>query len=98
MHVCALHHDAHDPDRRWSFVFAIARTWKTTDGKAIKNLVITAHEAQGGRNLLVEAYLLQGALLLRQAVPDAAQAAACFQQALAWRAASRPSRGSYALP
>ena len=30
-----------------------------------------------------EAYRLQGELLLRQAVPDAAQAEACFQQALA---------------
>jgi predicted ATPase len=33
--------------------------------------------------MLAEAYRLQGALLLRQAVPDASQAAACFQQALA---------------
>jgi len=30
----------------------------------------------------VEAYRLQGALLLRQAAPDAAQAEVCFQQAL----------------
>ena len=33
-------------------------------------------------DLLAEAHRLQGELLLRQAVPDAARAAACFQQAL----------------
>jgi predicted ATPase len=34
-------------------------------------------------DLLAEAYRLQGTLLLRQAIPDAVQAEACFQQALA---------------
>ena len=34
-----LDRDAHDPARRWGLVFAIARTWKTVEGKAIKNLV-----------------------------------------------------------
>jgi predicted ATPase len=33
--------------------------------------------------LLAEAYRLQSALLLRQSTPDAAQAEACLQQALA---------------
>src|SRR5262245_27279177 len=42
--------------------------------------VLEAHE-QG--DLRAEAYRLRGALLLRQATPDAAQAEACFQQALA---------------
>jgi hypothetical protein len=28
-----------DPDRTWGFVFAIARTWKTSEGKALKDLV-----------------------------------------------------------
>jgi hypothetical protein len=28
-----------DSARRWGFVFAIARTWKTVEGKSIKNLV-----------------------------------------------------------
>jgi hypothetical protein len=28
-----------DPTRRWGFVFAIARTWKTVEDKAIKDLV-----------------------------------------------------------
>ena len=31
--------DKADPARRWSLVFAIARTWKTVEEKALKNLV-----------------------------------------------------------
>jgi hypothetical protein len=31
--------DKADPKRRWGFVFAIARTWKTEEGKKIKDLV-----------------------------------------------------------
>lgn len=31
--------EATDAERRWGFVFAIARTWKTTGDKAIKDLV-----------------------------------------------------------
>src|SRR2546425_4693598 len=34
-----LKRDADDPARRWGFVFAIARTWKTVEDKAIKDLV-----------------------------------------------------------
>jgi len=34
-----LKRDADEPARRWGFVFAIARTWKTVEGKAIKDLV-----------------------------------------------------------
>jgi predicted ATPase len=41
-----------------------------------------AFEESGRGDLLAEAYRLQGELLLRQAVPEAAQAEACFQQAL----------------
>jgi hypothetical protein len=33
-----LPRDANDPDRRWGFVFAMARTWKTVAGKARKDL------------------------------------------------------------
>jgi class 3 adenylate cyclase/predicted ATPase len=40
-------------------------------------------EASERRDSLTEAYRLQGALLLQQAIPDAARAEACFQQALA---------------
>jgi hypothetical protein len=31
--------DQADPQRRWGFVFAIARTWNMADGKSLKNLV-----------------------------------------------------------
>lgn len=31
--------DKADPKRRWRFVFGIARTWKTEDGKSLKDLV-----------------------------------------------------------
>jgi hypothetical protein len=31
--------DKADPARRWGFVFAIARTWKTVDDTSLKNLV-----------------------------------------------------------
>jgi Transposase DDE domain len=34
-----LTRDAEDSARRWGFVFAIARTWKTVEEKAIKDLV-----------------------------------------------------------
>jgi hypothetical protein len=34
-----MQRDTDDPTRRWGFVFAIARTWKTVEDKAIKNLV-----------------------------------------------------------
>jgi predicted ATPase len=44
---------------------------------------MTALEASERGDLLAEEYRLQGELLLRQPVPDAAQAEACFQQALA---------------
>ena len=43
---------------------------------------LAAFEVSGRRDMLTEAYRLQGELLLRQAVPDAVQAAVCFQQAL----------------
>jgi hypothetical protein len=31
--------DKADTARRWGFVFAIARTWKTVEEKSLKNLV-----------------------------------------------------------
>jgi hypothetical protein len=34
-----MQRDAVDPVRRWDCVFAIARTWKTVEGKAIKDVV-----------------------------------------------------------
>ncbi|MGH8065854.1 MAG: hypothetical protein ACRERE_11620 [Candidatus Entotheonellia bacterium] len=44
---------------------------------------LTAFEASGRGDMLTEAYRLQGELLLRQALPEVAEAEACFQQALA---------------
>jgi predicted ATPase len=44
---------------------------------------LAAFEASGRGGMLAEAYRLQGELLLRQALPDVAQAEGCFQQALA---------------
>jgi hypothetical protein len=34
-----MQRDADDPERTWSFIFASARTWKTVEGKALKDLV-----------------------------------------------------------
>ena len=34
-----MERDAEDPGRTWGFLFAIPRTWKTVEGKAIKDLV-----------------------------------------------------------
>jgi len=56
---------------------------------------LTAFEASGRGDLLAEAYRLQGAVLLRQATPDAAQAEECFQQALTL--ARRQQAKSYEL-
>ena len=39
-------------------------------------------ETSGRGDMLTEVYWLQGELLLRQTIPDATQAEACFQQAL----------------
>jgi hypothetical protein len=38
-HANPVSGEADDPARRWGFVFAIARTWKTVEDKAIKDLV-----------------------------------------------------------
>ncbi len=57
-----------------------------TSGEATPTLLaeaLTAFATSGRGDMLAEAYRLQGTLLLRQAVPDVAQAEACFQQALA---------------
>jgi predicted ATPase len=56
---------------------------------------LEAVEASERRELLAEAYRLQGAFLLRQAVPEVPQAEACFQQALA--VARRQQARSYEL-
>jgi predicted ATPase len=53
------------------------------EGLHLLTEALTVLEESGRGDLLAEAYRLQGELLLHQAVPEAAQAEACFQQALA---------------
>ena len=62
---------------------AVGHAGQVAEGLRLLAEALEVLEASRQGDLLAEAYRLQGALLLRQAVPDAAQAAACFQQALA---------------
>jgi predicted ATPase len=62
---------------------AAGHTGQIAEGLRLLAEALAAIEASGRGELLAEAYRLQGALLLRQAVPDVAQAEACFQHALA---------------
>ena len=62
---------------------AAGHAGQVEEGLRLLAEALTVLEASGRGDLLAEAYRLQGELLLRQAVPDAAQAEACFQQALA---------------
>jgi len=52
------------------------------EGLALVAEALRALEANGQGDLLAEAYRLKGAFLLRQPVPDASAAEACFQWAL----------------
>jgi predicted ATPase len=67
----------------------IATVWATGQmlarpfGLVLLAEALEALEANAQGDMLAEAHRLQGALLLRQPAPDAALAAACFQQALA---------------
>ena len=62
---------------------AAGHTGQVEEGLRLLAETRTAFEASGRGDLLAEAYRLQGECLLRQAVPDAAHAETCFQQALA---------------
>jgi predicted ATPase len=53
------------------------------EGLRVLAEALVAFETSGRGDLLAEAYRLQGTFLLRQTMPDIAQAEACFQQALA---------------
>jgi predicted ATPase len=64
-------------------VEAVGRTGQVEEGLRLLAEAMAAFEASGRGDLLTEAYRLQGELLLRQTAPDAIQAEACFQQALA---------------
>ena len=62
---------------------AAGHTDQVEEGLRLLAQAVAALEASGRGDLLAETYRLQGELLLQQAIPDAAQAEACFQQALA---------------
>jgi predicted ATPase len=60
---------------------AMGHTGQVDEGLRLLAEALTGFEASGRADLLAEAYCLQGALLLHQAIPDAVQAETCFQQA-----------------
>jgi class 3 adenylate cyclase/predicted ATPase len=62
---------------------AAAYTNQVEEGLGLLAEALAAFEAKGRGDGLAEAYRLQGELLLQQTPRDAAQAEACFQQALA---------------
>jgi predicted ATPase len=62
---------------------AAEHTGQIEAGRRLLAEALAAFEESGRGDLLAEAFRLQGELLLRQDPPDAAQAEACFHQALA---------------
>jgi predicted ATPase len=62
---------------------AMEHVGQVEEGLRLVTEALAALAARERGDFLAEAYRLQGVLLLRQAVPDASQAEACFQQALA---------------
>jgi predicted ATPase len=61
---------------------ATGHVGQVVEGLHLLAEALAALEANGEGDLLAEAYRLQGELLLRQALPDATQAQACFQRAI----------------
>jgi predicted ATPase len=62
---------------------AMGHAGQVNEGLCLLAETLMALEESGRGDLLAEAYRLQGAFLLRQAVSETAQAETCFQQALA---------------
>ena len=62
---------------------AAGHVGQVEEGSRLLAEALVAFEDSGRGDLLAETYRLQGELLLRQAAPDAVQAEACFQQAVA---------------
>ena len=62
---------------------ALGHAGQVADGLRLLAEALTGIAVMGADDLLADAYRLQGELLLRQAIPEVAQAEACFQQALA---------------
>jgi predicted ATPase len=71
------------PGHLVSLAEALGHTGQVAEGLRLLAEALVELEASRQGYLLAEAYRLQGVLLLQQAVPDPAQAEACFQQALA---------------
>ncbi len=61
---------------------AVGYAGQIEEGLRLLTEAFAAFAASGRGDTLAEAYRLQGALLLHQATPDAAQVEVCFQQAL----------------
>ena len=70
---------------RWLVLLAEAtgHVGQVAEGLRLLTKAQAAMETSGHGDMRAEAYRLQGELLLRQTTPDATQAEACFQQALA---------------
>ena len=62
---------------------AAGHAGRVEEGMRLLAEALAAIEASGRGELLAEAYRLQGELILRQDIPDAARAEACFHHALA---------------
>jgi predicted ATPase len=62
---------------------AAGHAGQVNEGLRLLAEALAGFEDSGRGDMLAEAYRLQGELLLRQPIPDAGQAEACFQQALA---------------
>ena len=61
---------------------AAGHTGQVAEGLRLLAEAQAVFETSGRGDMLTEVYRLQGELLLRQTIPDATQAEACFQQAL----------------
>jgi predicted ATPase len=65
------------------FAEAMGCAGQVDEGLHLLAKALVAFETSGRGDMLTEVYRLQGELLLHQTIPDATQAEACFQQALA---------------
>jgi predicted ATPase len=80
--MVALEHGLSRPSNLVLLAEAAGHTGQVEEGLRLLAEALPAFEASRRGDVLAKAYWLQGALLLRQAVPDTAQAETCFQQAL----------------
>jgi predicted ATPase len=81
--LLATGHEAARPRYLVLLAEAAGHVGQVEEGLRLLADALTAFATSGQGDMLTEGYRLQGELLLRQDVPDAAQAEACFQHALA---------------